>query len=72
MSLLRLVDVDLHPAGGRDLDRLAIVLGERRRRWLWIFKERDKTLRRRLLDLFEFRTAPARIAGNENKEQEHG
>lgn len=35
-------------ARGRELDRLAEVLGTHRRRWFWIFRELDKTLRARL------------------------
>jgi hypothetical protein len=35
-------------ARGRDLDNLASVYGHQRKRWLWIFRERDKTFRDRV------------------------
>lgn len=39
----------LRHASGKDLDALAERVGFKRKRWLWPFRERDVTLRTRVL-----------------------
>ena len=40
----------MSPAKGKDLDNLALMLGFKRKRYFFIFKEWDKSLRRRLFN----------------------
>lgn len=53
------------PATGKMLDHLAELQGLRRKRWFWIFRERDVTLRKRLLAFFRMEGARIKKEGEE-------
>lgn len=56
---------EVKPARGKALDAIAITMGLKRKRWFWIFRERDKTLRRRILIAYAMPRADFYLAGGD-------